>query len=109
MFKIYLLLWGLLISLFSQARKISNLEFWGRPYYVTSDGSLKDLERSEVPVTAKIKGGGWKDTDTYLKVAGEKSSVRIDSNSKLIIFDHVMICSQKKHNYKGGAFISSSL
>lgn len=100
MLKIYLLIWGVLISLFSQAQKISDLEFWGRPYYLTSDGSLKDLERSEISVTAKIKGGGWKDTDTYLKAAGDKSSMRIDSNSIMKFYIKFTIHSDPSESLK---------
>ena len=55
-------------------------EFSARPYYLTEEGVLKNLERAEATTDVKVKGMGYGGADYFYTAFGLRSSTRFNNN-----------------------------
>ena len=58
------------------AQTIPDPEFTARPYSLSPDGTLKDLERVDASIDIKVKGGGYGGSETFYTAFSGKSPVR---------------------------------
>jgi hypothetical protein len=84
-------LFTLILTLFAALSTVSQSlpdpEFLSRPYVLTDDNVLKNLERADAEIDVKVKGMGYGGTEIFYVAFSPKSDVRFDKNSlpRLII------------------------
>lgn len=77
--KIINLLILFLISIYVHAQEIPDPEFTNRPYLLTADNELKNLERADAQISAKAKALGYGGVETSYIVFSAKSEIRFNS------------------------------
>ncbi len=85
--KIIFLFVPFLLSVNIFAQKLPEIEFTGRPYVLTENGELENLERADAQVDIKVKALGYGGSETYYTVFSPASSINFAKNNlpKIII------------------------